>query len=83
MVCSHLGRPGGEPNAAYSLAPVAQRLSELLGKPVATEIAPAPAFWPAEEYHQDYYKRHAFRYKLYRRGCGRDRVLKRLWGSTD
>ena len=35
VVCSHLGRPGGEPNAAYSLAPVAQRLSELLGKPVA------------------------------------------------
>ncbi|QEV99909.1 phosphoglycerate kinase [Microbacterium caowuchunii] len=35
VVCSHLGRPDGEPNPAYSLAPVAQRLSELLGKPVA------------------------------------------------
>lgn len=35
IACSHLGRPDGEPNPAYSLAPVAQRLSELLGKPVA------------------------------------------------
>ncbi|MDZ8276155.1 phosphoglycerate kinase [Microbacterium aquimaris] len=35
VVCSHLGRPGGEPNPAYSLEPVAQRLSELLGQPVA------------------------------------------------
>ena len=35
VVCSHLGRPEGAPDAKYSLAPVAQRLSELLGKPVA------------------------------------------------
>jgi phosphoglycerate kinase len=35
IACSHLGRPDGRPNEAYSLAPVAQRLSELLGKPVA------------------------------------------------
>ncbi len=35
VVCSHLGRPDGAPNDKYSLAPVAQRLSELLGKPVA------------------------------------------------
>ncbi|WP_404432603.1 phosphoglycerate kinase [Microbacterium lacus] len=35
VICSHLGRPDGAPDAKYSLAPVAQRLSELLGKPVA------------------------------------------------
>jgi phosphoglycerate kinase len=35
VVCSHLGRPDGAPDEKYSLAPVAQRLSELLGKPVA------------------------------------------------
>lgn len=35
LVCSHLGRPDGAPDPKYSLAPVAQRLSELLGKPVA------------------------------------------------
>ncbi|KQZ84057.1 phosphoglycerate kinase [Microbacterium sp. Root166] len=35
VICSHLGRPDGAPDPKYSLAPVAQRLSELLGKPVA------------------------------------------------
>ena len=54
-----------------------------LPKPIVVEVEAATAFYRAEEYHQDYYQNHAFRYKLYRRGCGRDRVLKRLWGSTD
>ena len=57
--------------------------SERLPKTVATEVTDATAFYRAEEYHQDYYQRHAFRYKLYRRGCGRDRVLEKLWGETD
>lgn len=54
-----------------------------LPKPVVTEITAATPFYRAEEYHQDYYQRHKFRYKLYRRGCGRDRVLEKLWGETD
>ena len=54
-----------------------------LPKPVVTEILAAPTFYRAEEYHQDYYMNHGFRYKLYRRGCGRDKVLERLWGETD
>ena len=58
-------------------------LSGRLPKPVVVEVEAATTFYRAEEYHQDYYQRHGFRYKLYRRGCGRDRVLKRLWGSTD
>ncbi len=58
-------------------------VSGRLPKPVVVEVEAATTFYRAEEYHQDYYKRHAFRYKLYRRGCGRDRVLKRLWGNTD
>lgn len=54
-----------------------------LPKTVVTEVTEAAAFYRAEEYHQDYYQMHAFRYKLYRRGCGRDRVLEKLWGETD
>lgn len=58
-------------------------VSGRLSKTVVTEVTEASAFYRAEEYHQDYYQRHAFRYKLYRRGCGRDRVLEKLWGETD
>ena len=46
---------------------------------IVTEISPFDAFWPAEEYHQDYYKKHPIRYAYYRRGCGRDARLKEVW----
>ena len=52
------------------------------GQTVHTEIRDANAFWPVEEYHQDYYLKNPLRYKYYRWNCGRDRRLKELWGDA-
>ena len=51
-------------------------------QPIATEVTQATAFYPAEGYHQDYYKKNPLRYKLYRSGCGRDARLQELWGAS-
>ncbi|MCA8897470.1 MAG: peptide-methionine (S)-S-oxide reductase MsrA [Hyphomonas sp.] len=52
-----------------------------LGKPVVTNIADATTFWPAETYHQDYYKKNPLKYRYYRSACGRDARVKSLWGA--
>lgn len=49
---------------------------------VVTEVTKAGEFWPAEEYHQDYYQKNPVRYTYYRSACGRDARLKELWGEA-
>ncbi len=50
-------------------------------KPLAVEVLPFEKFWEAEDYHQDYYRKSALRYKVYRHGSGRDQYLKEVWGE--
>lgn len=50
-------------------------------EPIVTEITEFSNFYPAEDYHQDYYQKNPKRYNFYRYGCGRDKRLEQLWGS--
>lgn len=64
--------------AEASRKEIAKRFKE----PIVTEITAATQFYPAEDYHQDYYKKNPLRYNFYRSGCGRDRRLEQLWGAS-
>ncbi|MBX2869242.1 MAG: peptide-methionine (R)-S-oxide reductase MsrB [Acidiferrobacterales bacterium] len=55
--------------------------SKRFSKPLAVELLPLGQFWEAESYHQDYYKKSPFQYKVYRHGSGRDQFLEKVWGE--
>jgi peptide-methionine (S)-S-oxide reductase len=60
-----------------------QKLHETkpFAEPIKVPITDASTFWPAERYHQDFYKTNPDHYRRYRQGCGRDRRLEQLWGT--
>ncbi len=74
-------RNEAEHKAALASKQSIERSAALAGRPIVTTIVQAGPFWPAEEYHQDYYRKNPDQYRLYREACGRDRRLEALWGD--
>ena len=73
---------GEQQHASALQSKVALEKNRPFREPVVAEITQASEFYPAEEYHQHYYKKNPLRYKYYRSGCGRDKRLRELWGSS-
>lgn len=73
---------GPEQRAVAEASLAALQKSKPFKEPIVTEIVDASAFYPAEDYHQDYYRKNPVRYNYYRFGCGRDARVKELWGKS-
>lgn len=67
--------------AAAEKSKMELRNSGVLTAEIVTPIETASTFYPAEDYHQDYYQKNPVRYKLYRYGCGRDKQIEKIWGK--
>ena len=67
-----------------ALAEKSKKDIEASGKftqPIVTELVSASTFYPAEDYHQDYYQKNPSKYSFYRWNCGRDQRLEQIWGK--
>ncbi|MDQ3396655.1 MAG: peptide-methionine (R)-S-oxide reductase MsrB [Deinococcota bacterium] len=64
-------------------AKAALEASNKFDNPIATTVAPAEVFYPAEDYHQDYAKKNPQHYNAYRRGSGRDAFFERVWKGDE
>jgi len=74
---------GEKQKSAAKASKAALQQNKRFAEDVVTEITAATTFWPAEDYHQDYYLKNPIRYKYYRYNCGRDQRLEQLWGAKE
>jgi peptide-methionine (S)-S-oxide reductase len=68
--------------AAAQASKAALEKDKPFAAPIVTQVLMGGPFYPAEEYHQDYYKKNPVRYSYYRSSCGRDARVKQLWGAA-
>ncbi|MEO6462821.1 MAG: peptide-methionine (S)-S-oxide reductase, partial [Candidatus Eisenbacteria bacterium] len=74
-------RSAAQRDAALASKRAIERSGVLEGRPIVTQLVKAGPFYPAEAYHQDFWKKDPDRYFSYRAGCGRDARLRQIWGE--